>query len=160
MNARGADLATQLETANAAVIAAVEGCSDEQWKRITESEQWPVGVTARHVAINHLPLAGFVELIATGGEIPPITMDMIHANNAQHAQEHANCTQAEVLELLRRDGSAAAEKLRNLSDEQLARTASLALLGGAEMSATQIAENILLRHPYQHLESIQATVGN
>ena len=156
MSTRAADLAAKLDEANAAVIEAVENSSDADWQRVTDSEGWSVGVTAHHSAISHLPVMGLVELVATGGEVPPITMEMIHVGNAQHAQEHATCTRDEVLEILRRDGKAAADKLRSLNDEQLDRKASMAFAGGAEMSAGQLAEMVLLGHPIQHLESIKA----
>jgi hypothetical protein len=156
MSGKAADLAAQLEAANAAVIEAVESSSDADWQAVTSSEGWSVGVTARHVAISHVPIMGLVEMVATGGEVPPITMDMFHAGNAQHAQEHAACTKAEVLEILRRDGKAAADKLRGISDDQLDRKASMAFAGGAKMSALQLVEMILLGHPAQHLESITA----
>jgi uncharacterized damage-inducible protein DinB len=159
MSSRAADLADRLEAANVAVIEAVQESSEADWQRVTSSEGWSVGVTARHIAISHLPIMGLVELVATGGEVPPITMDMFHAGNAQHAQEHASCTREEVLEILRRDGQAAADKLRGLSDEQLERKASMAFAGGAEMSAQQIVEGILLGHPAQHLESIKAATA-
>ena len=160
MSTRAADLAAKLDEANAAVIEAVESSSEADWQRVTSSEGWSVGVTARHIAASHLPIMGLIELVATGGEVPPVTMEMFHASNAQHAQEHAACTREEVLEILRRDGKAAADKLRGLSDEQLDRTASMAFAGGAEMSAVQLVEMILLGHPVQHLESIKAATAS
>jgi hypothetical protein len=160
MGQRVADLAAKLEEANAAVIEAVENSSEEDWQKITDSEGWSVGVTARHIGISHLPIMGLVELVATGGDVPPITMEMFHAGNAQHAQEHADCTREEVLEILKHDGKAAADKLRGLIDEQLERTASMAFAGGAEMSALQIVEGILIGHPVQHLESIKAATAS
>jgi hypothetical protein len=159
MIGKAADLAAKLEAANAAVIDAVENSSEADWQCVTPSEWWSVGVTARHIAISHVPIMGLVELVATGGEVPPITMEMFHAGNAQHAQEHASCTRDEVLEILRRDGKAAADKLRGLSDEQLDRSASMSFAGGAEMSAQQLVEAILLGHPAQHLESIKAATA-
>jgi len=160
MSSKAADLAAKLEQANAAVIEAVENSSEADWQRVTSGEGWTVGVTARHIAISHLPIMGLVELVASGGEVPVITMDMFHAGNAQHAQEHASCTRDEVLEILERDGKAAADKLRGLTDDQLERSASMAFAGGAEMSALQIVEGILLGHPAQHLESIKAATAS
>jgi uncharacterized damage-inducible protein DinB len=156
MSTRATDLAAKLDEANATVIEAVENSSDADWQRVTASGGWTVGVAARHIAISHLPIMGLVELVGTGGEVPPVTMEMFHASNAQHAQEHASCTREEVLEILRRDGKAASEKLRGLSDEQLDRTASMAFAGGAEMSAGQLVEMVLIGHPAEHLESIKA----
>jgi hypothetical protein len=153
---RAADLASKLESANAEVIAAIESASDEDWKRLTPSEGWSIGVTARHIAISTLPIAGLVELVANGGDIPVLTMDMFHAGNAQHAEENADCTCEEVLEILRRDGPIAVAKLRALTDAQLDSAAAMAFAGGAEMSAQQIAEGILIAHPVSHLASIKA----
>ena len=159
MSGRSAELAAKLESANAAVIAAVESSSEEDWQRVTSSEEWTVGVTAHHIAVSHLPIMGLVELVATGGDVPPLTMDMFHAANAQHAQEHANCTREDVLEILRRDGQAAADKLRGLSDEQLDRTAPMAFAGGQPWSAAAVAERVLLGHPTEHLASIKAATA-
>jgi uncharacterized damage-inducible protein DinB len=158
MCARATDLADRLVAANAAVIEAVENSSDADWQRVTSSEGWTVGVTARHIAVSHVPIMGLVELVATGGEVPPITIEMFHAGNAQHAQEHASCTREEVLEILRRDGKAAADKLRGLSDEQLDNAAELPLLGGRRLSAAEIVETGLIGHPRSHLESIRAAL--
>lgn len=159
MSDRAAALAAQFEDANAAVIAAVERCSPEQWAKTCSAEGWSVGVTAHHIATGHAMISSFVGMVANGQPVPPVTREMIDAGNAQHAQEHAGCTREEVLEMLRRDGSAAAGLLRGLSDEQLDRTAPMAFAGGAELSAQAIAEMILIGHPKDHVRSIQAVLA-
>jgi len=159
MGQRTNDLADRFESANNDVIAAVEGCSDDQWRKTTNSEGWSVGVVAHHIASSHEPVAGLVRLVATGQPLPNLTMDMIHAGNAQHAQEQANCTREETLALLKSGGEAAASILRGLSDEQLDRAAPLALLGGKEVSANQLVEMVMIGHPVQHLESINSALG-
>jgi hypothetical protein len=159
MSERAAALATAFEDANNEVIAAVEGCSADQWAATCKDEGWSVEVAAHHVAVNHPIIAGLAQLVANGQPLPSITMDMIDAGNAQHAQEYANCTQAETLGLLRTQGQAAADMVRGLSDEQLARTAPMAFAGGQPWSAADLIERILIHHPQQHAASIKAATG-
>ena len=114
------------------------------------------GCYGAHLAAGYQGIAGLVAAVATGQTLPPITMEMINQGNAQHAKEHANCTKAEVLDLLRKDGAAAVNIVSKLSDEQLAHTGQL--LGGP-VSAQWVAENILIDHTAQHLASLKAAVG-
>ena len=159
MSERGTALASAFENANNELIAAVEACTDEQWRRTCSEEGWSVGVTAHHVAGSHQPLAGFIQMIADGQQIPPVTMEMFDAANAQHAQEHANCTRAETLELLRTGGQAAAATVRGLTDEQLDRSQPMTFAGGQPWSAGDFIERVLIGHPLQHGASIKAALA-
>lgn len=156
MSTRAQALATRFEEANSEVIRAVETCSDAQWGTKTHGEGWTVGVVAHHVAQGHPEVAGLAEMVATGKPLPPVTWEMIHQGNAAHANEHAHCTKAETLTLLRGNGAAAARMVRSLTDEQLARSASLM---GNTMTAEQVIEGILIHHPQDHLKSIKAALG-
>src|SRR5262249_31189539 len=120
------------EQANDALIAAVESCSDAEWRATCPAEGWTVGVAAHHVALSYPPISGLVLSIANGTPPFPLTQEMLDANNAKHAADAANCTPAETLDLLRRNGQAAVDALRGLRDEQLDRTAPLVLFGGAD----------------------------
>jgi len=158
MSERAAALAAEFERVNNELIATVEGLSDAQWRTTCAAEGWPVGVTAHHVAVSHGPVAGLAMLIANGQPLPGITPAQIDAGNAQHAREHANCTRAETVALLRNEGARAAGLVRGLSDEQLDRTAPF--FGGAPWSAADVVQRILIGHPQSHLASIQqATAG-
>lgn len=159
MSERSAALADAFESANNNLIAAVEGCTPDQWGRTCQNEGWSVGVAAHHVAVNHPVVASLVQLVANGQPLPNITRDMIDAGNAQHAREFANVTGEETLELLRREGAAAASMVRGLTDEQLDRTAPLAFAGGQEWSAADLIERILIHHPVAHAASITATTA-
>lgn len=108
MSERAASLAAAFEQANNDLIAAVERCTPDQWGRTCQDEGWSVGVAAHHVAANHPMILGLVQTVANGQDLPPITMEMIDAGNAQHAQEYANVTREEALAVLRREGKAAA----------------------------------------------------
>jgi hypothetical protein len=156
MGARAEALAERFEAINREFIATVEAASPEDWGRTCQAEDWSVGVTAHHIGVSSGAVAGFVQAIATGQEVPPITKEMIDEGNAQHAVEYATCTKEETLELLRRGGEQAASILRGLSDEQLDRTAVLAAMGGAEVSAQQMTEMVLIGHAENHLQSIRS----
>jgi uncharacterized damage-inducible protein DinB len=66
---RAQALAEQFEQANNEAIAAVEGCSDEQWRRHIESENRSVGVVLHHVAIAHPVVAAWVTRVARGQDV-------------------------------------------------------------------------------------------
>jgi uncharacterized damage-inducible protein DinB len=155
MGLRSETLASQFEQANRELIATVDGCSDAQWKATTSGETWSVGVVAHHVAQGHQGIAGLIKAAATGQAGPSLTMDMIHKGNAEHAKEHANCTKADTVALLRTNGSAAATSVRGLSDEQLERSKETP--AGA-MTVQQMIERILIGHVKGHHESIQSAV--
>ena len=159
MSERSEALATAFEQANSAVIEALEGCTDEQARTICDSEGWSVAVAAHHLATGHEALASFAQLVADGKELPPITMEMIHAGNAKHAEDFASIGRDECLAALRTHGAAAAAMVRGLSDEQLDRSAPLALVGGATWSAADVIERILIGHPLDHGASIKAALA-
>lgn len=157
MGQRSQALAEQFEQTNRQMTATIERCSDAQWKTKTSGEKWPVGVVAHHVAQSHEGIAGIVKLIATGQQLPPMTMDTIDKMNAEHAKQYANVTRPDTLALLKKNAAAAASTVRGLSDEQLDRSAPV--LGGSPMTAQQMIERVLIGHVKEHHGSIQAVVG-
>ncbi len=157
MSDRARTLADRFEQANRDMVATVERCTDAEWRTKTAGEGWSVGVVAHHVAGSHAALAGLVERVATGQPLPGVTWEQINQGNAAHAKEHANCTKAETLALLRQNAGTAAATVRGLNDAQLDRAAPL--MGGPPMSAQQVIERILIGHVQDHLGSIRAAIG-
>ena len=158
MSERAATLADQLERVNNDLIATIEACSDEQWRNACAGETWSVGVTAHHVATSNEGVGQLVRLVANGEPVPPLTMEMIHQGNEQHARQFAGCTREETAELARKNGAAAASLVRGLDDEQLSRSARI--LGDRDMTAGAIVEHILIGHIDSHLQSIRAAVAD
>ncbi len=154
MGAIGEQLASKFEASNGQLISKVESMSDAEWAKPTASEGWPAGVTAHHVAESLGSLTGLIQTVAQGGELPPVTMDMLNAGNAEHATRAANVTREETAALLRSNGEAAAKMLRSVSDADYARTGQLPAMG-APMSAQQFAENVLIAHVERHGASIR-----
>jgi hypothetical protein len=158
MGAKGEALAKKFEAKAQEAAAVIEKLSDADWKKVTSSEKWSVGVTAHHIAGAHETIAGLIKTIADGNPGPNIPMDALHQMNAKHAQDFANCTKAETLALHRKNAVAAAAVVRGLGDDQLARSANV-LQGAPPMSAEQLAGGLLCGHVDEHLGSIRATVG-
>jgi hypothetical protein len=158
MGARAEQLAKKFEASCGEMNRVVEGLSDADWKKVTAAEKWPVGVVVHHVAEAHGGISGLIQVVAKGQPGAQITMDMIHANNAKHAQEKANVTKAETLALLRSGGDKATAIVRGLSDAELDRSGTV-LVDVPAMTAAQAIEGILINHVNEHLGSIRATTG-
>lgn len=158
MGARAEALAKQFEGKAADLTAAIEKCSDADWKRVTSGEKWSVGVLAHHVAGSHEGIAGVVKTIAAGQSLPNFTMAMIDEGNAKHAVEFANCTKAETLALHKKNSAMAAGLVRGLSDAELDRSGTV-LSGMPPMTTQQVIEGILINHVDGHLGSIRAALG-
>jgi hypothetical protein len=84
---------------------------------------------------------------------------MLDEMNARHAKEHANCTKAETSALLKKGTAAAAAVVRGLSDDQLAKSATV-LTDVPPMTAEQMINGALITHIDEHFGSIRKTVGH
>lgn len=150
------DLAQKFEQANAAVIASIEACGHAEWQATTSEEGWTAAALAHHIADDHALISGLVTSVGAGGFEPPITPEQLDAMNAAHATEFADADKAAVIDLARQNGEGAAAALRAMSETQLAETAEFF---GQNMTAAEVAENILIGHALTHLESFKATTG-
>jgi uncharacterized damage-inducible protein DinB len=83
---RAQQLAAEFEAVNDGILAAVAAATHEQWQRATESERWPAGVVAHHVAevqrFFTRVIAGLLDGDAAPVEVRGADVD---ANNARHA---------------------------------------------------------------------------
>lgn len=158
MGKRAEELAEQVRQAADDLAAAVEATSPGAWRSICAAEGWSVGVVGHHAA-GHLspPAVAFVEAVANGHPVPPLTREQLDAMNAAHAVEHADCTKEETLALLRANAAAATDAVRRLSDEQLDRTAALATAGGMTVSTAQMIETVFVGTLRNHVASMRAT---
>jgi hypothetical protein len=159
---RGQALATRLEETTDSLIAQIEPCSEAQWRASAPNEDRSVGTMVHHIAVQAPIVAGWGAQVGNG-EIPSVTMEIVHADNAAHAAEHANPDKAETLALLRRNTAIAADMLRGLSDAQLEQAVPLPLLGGQPVSAQMIIEMVLIGHiqgyPHSHLPNIETALA-
>jgi hypothetical protein len=159
MSQKAKALAGRLQAFSDEVVAFVEGCSEKNWKKTCEKEQWPVGVTARHIGAGHFEAIELARMIVKGEKLPEFTMEQLVAMANEHARQHAACTREEVLEILRRNGAALVGYVSGLSDAELERTGHLALAGG-KLTAQQLIEAVILQSGGDHFASMKAAVGS
>jgi len=157
MSTPAEQFAVRFAMVNDDVIAAVLGCSDEQWRQSCASEGWSVGVAAHHVAEVHRDFSGLLKALAAGEtRSPGSSMAEVNRSNAQHARDFATVTRPETIEALRANGAAVAHLLSSLGDEQLEHTAGV--FGGRELSVARVVEWIVIGHAEVHLASIHTTI--
>ena len=127
MNSLAEPLAARFEGANAEVVAFVERLGEAGWHAWCDRDGRPVGVVVYHIAAGHLIIGEQIEAIARGSPPPSrgiVSPEDVARFNAQQAEEHANCTRTEALDLLQRNGAQVAALLRGLTDEQLQQAAT------------------------------------
>lgn len=150
-------LADHFAAFNQQLIQFVETCAPEDWHKVTTAEGWRVGVTAHHVGVVHYPVLAWVQLIVEGKPTPTITMADVDQMNLQHIRDHADCTPAAVIELLRQEGDKAVAYLKTINDADLNREAYLKIFD-TTMSAGQLFQVVLVDEAEKHLVSMQETV--
>lgn len=154
-NRRAQELANRFTEANNALIAAIEKFSEAKWEAICENDGRSVGVLVHHLASTHSFVGGLVKTVAAGQALPLLTVEMVNAGNAQHAQQFANCTKSETLNLLRLNGETTASSILQLNDDQLDLASPFAYIGGKMISVQGLIEDNLIKHIQEHLASIQ-----
>jgi hypothetical protein len=157
MGTRAEALAAKAEAAHGALRAAIERATPDEWRSTCTDGEWTKGYAAYHAAANIEGISGMAQRLANGQPPPSgtsATWDEINAANAQHASEHASCTPAEAVELLRRDGPAAVAIARALTDEQLDSTYPPLMAGMPELTIGQFVEMVMIGHIEEHLRAI------
>jgi hypothetical protein len=159
MGTRAEAMVAQFNAFNDELLTIIENCSDETWNRVLEYEDWPVGVTFRHVVAGHYLITDMAAMIIRGEALPDITMNDIVAMGNQHAQEHAACTREEVLGLLQSNSTALVEFIEGLSDEELGRSAYFTAVE-SEVSAEQLISFVIFQSAREHLENLSKVVSS
>ena len=159
MSERARNLAERLEAFNRDVITYLDHLTEEQWRKVCAWEDWGVGVTARHIGAGHYEGALWLtKLIVDGEKLPELTREQIDEMANQHAREHAGCTKAEVLELIRKNGEMLIAFAAGLGDAELDRTGYLTAIG-SEVSAQQLLEAVVLQSGGEHFANLKAAAA-
>ena len=159
MSTRADELVKLFERAVGELRITLERCSAEDWLKRCPDEERSVGVVAHHVAGGLHAQIFWLQTVADGGELPPITAEMIDETNASHAIRHAHHSKEETLAVLQRNSAEGIAAIGALSDEQLARTGWMPLFGERPLTAEEIVRFVMIRHIIQHTRSIRAALG-
>ncbi len=91
MSKRAETLAARVDEIVGEAVMFAKQCSAEQWRLISNDEQWQVGVVCRHIARSLEVYPAIIRRIVSG-EPPPeqYNWDDIHRSNAEQAKEWAN----------------------------------------------------------------------
>lgn len=121
---RARELAAAIEAINLELVQLVRGCSGEQWRTLCndEGDNRTVAVIAHHVAHGHVSSLEWLETALAGREVA-VTLDKLDLENAEHAATYHEVERETTLALLEANGALLAERIANLTDEQLAGTA-------------------------------------
>ena len=157
MSQRSNALADRLEFGAQALEALAGALSDQHWQsRVADGRK--IGVLIHHVATMYPLEIQLAQALAEGKPVAGVTWDMVHEINAKHAREHDAVTKQEAVELLRKNGWAAAAAIRALSDEQLDRAAPVSLNSDAPLTCQFMLEDHAVRHSYHHLAAIRRAI--
>ena len=153
-SARAAEIADQIEQASLELVQLVRGCSEEQWRTLCndEGDNRTVAVIAHHVGHNHQLNEEWLDN-ALGGQDVTITLGEMDLVNAEHAATYHDVAREETIRLLEVNGAQFVDRVRRLTDEELARTA-FHRGAGREMTVDQYAF-LDYRHISGHLATIR-----
>ena len=154
VSVRGGLLADRLEQGARALETFANALTHVQWHSRVLKDGRKIGVVVHHVASVY-PLEIQLALkVADRHRITGVTMDDVHTMNATHAAEFDKVTRVEAVDLLRRNSTAAAAAIRNLTDEQLAHAEFVSLYDDAPVTCQFVLEDHAVRHSYHHLAAI------
>ena len=160
MSHRSEMLAKRIEEGAAELVSFAEGLSEREWATpVSSTDHRSIGVIVHHVASVYPIEVDVARTIASGKPITEVTWEVIAEMNSKHNREQSGVSRADALELLRRNSHAAAEQVRQFTDEQLDQAAPFSLSFGAPMTAQFVIEDHPVRHSWHHLARIRKALG-
>jgi hypothetical protein len=153
---RAIALAEEFVASNDAVVAFAQSCDDVQWVTMVPGEDWPVGVVIHHIAEGHAQMAHWLTAMVAGDGVPD-TNDDIDGRNVTHAERSATVSIAETVALLQENSRQIETFIRQLSDEELDRTAPFGPAGGQSLPVFQLV-SASFGHAQGHLAHAEAAV--
>lgn len=158
MNREANAIAQRIKDFADEVIAFVENLSAEDWNKVCDWEQWPVGVTARHIGASHLTLFKMIDMMIKGEALPPLSMDQINNRAKEDSRAHADCTKAEVLDHLQKNSAEMVACISALNDDDLELKGSMPAFGG-ELTAGQLIHFVIFVSAAKHLKNMQTAIA-
>jgi len=154
MSKRTEALAVRLEEGARALVGLARTLTEAEWQTPTKDGR-KIGVVVHHVG-NMYPLEIQLALtLAKGEAIKGVTWDDVHAVNARHAKDFERVTKEEAVHFVEIQSAAAAEAIRQLTDDQLDLAAPVSLNADAPLTTQFFLEAHAVRHSYYHTMRIR-----
>jgi len=154
MSKRTEALAVRLEEGARALVGLARTLTEAAWQTPTKDGR-KIGVVVHHVG-NMYPLEIQLALtLAKGEAIKGVTWDDVHAVNARHAKDFERVTKEEAVHFVEIQSAAAAEAIRQLTDDQLDLAAPVSLNADAPLTTQFFLEDHAVRHSYYHTMRIR-----
>lgn len=153
-------LLAQVEQATAMTAAAIEKCSEREWRTAVAEEERTVGVVFHHIAYAYTFAVDWACQLARGGGVPDLSYDDVHALNHQHAEAQADIDPATTLALLQTNAQLAQEQIGGVTDAELQASAPFPLIDNQPITVQQMVQWFLINHVHNHLEAIRNTIGS
>jgi hypothetical protein len=153
-------LADRLERGAAELLDLATRLTPAEWNtRMSPTDVRTVGVVIHHVA-NVYPIEiGLAQTVATGVPVTGVLPADIDKMNSEHAKNFAGVAKEEALTLLRRNSAAAAAAIRELSDDELDRAATVSLYSDAPLTCQFVLEDHAVRHSYHSAAKIRKALN-
>ena len=144
---------------NTAVLDAIAEVTPAELKLSSVDEDWPLGLVVSHINRGYSNVAGWIERIIKGQPIAVTGADIQEANT--EAKDHyTELTLDELVTSLKANMATVSRLVQSLNEEQLAKTAPMALVGGKEVNPSFVIDAVLVGHTTGHLESIKLTLAS
>lgn len=159
MSHRANALADRLEQGAAALATFASSLTDAEWQARLPKDGRKVGVVVHHVASVYPLEIQLAQTVASGKPVAGVTYEAAVAEmNAGHAKDQDRVTKETAIDLLRRNSTAAAAAIRELTDAQLDQAALVSLNSDAPLTCQFVLEDHAVRHSYHHLAGIRKAV--
>lgn len=159
MGDRAQRLAAKFDQAHNDLVQTVESIPDDKWQLTCLNDERPVGVVAHHIGTAYAYTFEAAELAGTGQPVPPMSLEMTKAMNAEHAIQHGTCSKADALKVLRENGEHVRNGISAMSDEQLDRKLNFPLVGENDVTVEHVIDRLVIGHIGMHLPYIKQTVA-
>ena len=151
-------LLEKLEQLNASVLDATSDVTPAEWEVLSVDENWPLGLLLSHIATGYGNSARWIGTLLEGKPLTVTGHDIGEANDKAEAS-YTPVGADELLARLNENMAALSRLVESLSEEQLALTSPMALVGGRDVTPSFLVD-VLIRHTKGHLESFKMTLAS
>ena len=158
MSTRAKVLAQRIAEGAENIAVFAESLTESQWASPIAPDGRKAGVMVHHVGSVYPLEVDVAKKLGAGESIVGLGWPDIAAMNAKHARDHAGVKPRETVDLVRKNGKAAAEEIARFTDEMLDNGGTISLYGNAPLTCQFWIEDHPLRHSWHHVAKIRAAL--